>query len=76
MATGTLGNWREGQIVVVPHAWRGDGLLRDMPVEMQCHIEAGLRVMYADLLAQPVPDYLLTFIREFEVKQEGSRCGG
>jgi hypothetical protein len=43
---------------------------------MQCHIEAGLRVMYADLLAQPVPAYLLTFIREFEVKQEGSRCGG
>jgi hypothetical protein len=47
-----------------------------MPVEMQCHILAGLRAMYADLLAQPVPDYLLTFIREFEVKQEGSRCGG
>jgi hypothetical protein len=41
-------------------------------VEAQARVMAELRVMWADLLAEPVPAHLLQFIREIESKQKGS----
>jgi hypothetical protein len=41
-------------------------------IEPQYRVMAGLRAMWADLLAEPVPAHLLQFIREIESKQKGS----
>jgi hypothetical protein len=60
----------EGQIVVVPHAWRGDGLLADMNPEAQCRIGAGLRALYADLISEPIPDRLLAIILQLDMDKE------
>ena len=38
-------------------------------VEAQARIIAGLRAMWADLLAEPVPAHLLQLIREFETRK-------
>jgi hypothetical protein len=65
---------REGrsgdQLLIIPHTRRGDGVLADISRETQCRIGAGLRALYADLLAAPVPDRLLAIIRHFDQHEE------
>jgi hypothetical protein len=41
----------------------------DTHVAAQDRIIAGLRAMYADLLAEPVPANLLKLIREVEIRE-------
>ncbi len=42
-------------------------------VEAQVRVIAGLRAMYAELLAEPVPAHLLQLIREFETIEASQR---
>ncbi|HEV2557682.1 MAG TPA: NepR family anti-sigma factor [Microvirga sp.] len=67
-----LNDWPVGQIVVVPHAWRGDGLLADIQAKTQCRIKAGLRAMYADLIEQPLPDHLERLIAQLDERMRGA----
>ncbi|WP_046869668.1 hypothetical protein [Microvirga massiliensis] len=47
---------------------------RSAQVEAQDRIIAGLRAMWADLLARPVPAHLLHLVREFERKGADNDC--
>jgi hypothetical protein len=66
-------DWPEGQVVVVPHAWRGDSLWHEMQTETQDRIGAALRAMYADLLQQPLSPRMVKLAREIEMQHEPSR---
>ncbi|PVE21838.1 hypothetical protein DC522_24295 [Microvirga sp. KLBC 81] len=54
MALATSDDWPAGQLIVVLHAWRGDGFWQDIQVEVQQRIGADLRTMDTDLLQQPL----------------------
>jgi hypothetical protein len=56
--------------LVASAAVESNRLRRSAQVEVQARIIAGLRAMWADLLAEPVPDRLLELIREFEIKEK------
>jgi hypothetical protein len=62
-------DWPENQ-PVDPDTSGSDELLNGAQVEAQVRLIAGLRAIYADLLAEPVPDRLLELIREFEIKEK------
>jgi hypothetical protein len=49
MDRGVSDDGPEDYIIVVPHAWRDDGLLRDIQAKTQVRIGTTLREMYADL---------------------------
>ena len=66
-------NWPERQLLVVPHAGRGDGLWSDLQTEPQDGIGAALRAIYADLLQQPLSPRLVKLIRQIETRLETSR---
>ena len=72
MARSVEDDWPENQCVS-PGASRSNELLHRARVEAQFQVFAGLRAMWADLLAQPVPAHLLRLIREFKSKQKGSQ---
>ena len=57
---------------VASAAVESNRLRRSAQVKAQARIIAGLRAMWADPLAEPVPAHLLQFIREIESKQKGS----
>ncbi len=71
-------DWPIGQIVIVPHAWRGDGLWREIQVDTQQRIGSTLRErigstlreMYAELLQQPLSPGLIKLTREIELRSE------
>jgi hypothetical protein len=63
-------DWCEGQLVVVPHAWRGDDLWRNMQVEAQERISTTLREMYAELLQQPLSPGLEGLVRQIETRSK------
>ena len=63
-------DWPEGYLVVVPHAWRGDGLWTGMQAEAQERISTTLREMYADLLQQPLSPSLERLVRQIETRSE------
>ena len=71
MGRSARADWSKGDLVVVPHAWRGDGLLADRPAETRCRIGAGLRAMYTELLLQPVPPHLTQLVLALETRLEG-----
>ncbi|WP_046869678.1 NepR family anti-sigma factor [Microvirga massiliensis] len=64
MAHGPTRDWPEGQLPAPAGAW-SNRLQRSAQVEAQFRIIVGLRAMYVDLLAEPVPDRLLELIREY-----------
>lgn len=63
-------DWSIGQIVVVPHAWRGDSLWYDIQAETQDRIGANLRAIYAELLQHPFSPELEKLAREIETRVE------
>ena len=69
-------NWPEGQLLVVPHAWRGDRLWSDLQAEAQDRIESALRAMYDHLLQQPLSPRLSKLIRQIEMWLETSHHAG
>ena len=75
MAQRAYDDWSDGQMVTVPHAWRGDGILSDMQSQAQCRISAGLRALYAELIEQPLPERLERLVEELDARLEG-RTGG
>jgi hypothetical protein len=68
MSDDGMEDWSVGQIVFVPHSWRGDGLWTDIQMEAQERIGANLREGYAELLQQPLSPSLINLIREIEAK--------
>ena len=66
-------DWLAGQIVVVPHRWRGDSLWHDMQAEAQDRIGVALRAMYANTLLQPLSPPLAKLVYQIRTQQETSR---
>jgi hypothetical protein len=69
-------DWPKGFIVVVPRAWRGDGLWTDMQTEVQERIGTTLREMYADLLRQPLSPQLAALVRDIKAGWKASSHDG
>ncbi len=72
MACAAKDDWPIGLIVVVPHAWRGGRLWRDIQAQTQGRIGAGLRAMYAELLQQPSSRRLERLVCEIGLALETS----
>lgn len=70
MADDVTEDWPTGLIIVVPHAWRGDSLWRDIQAQTQDRIGMGLKIMYAELLQQPLSPGLERLIQEIEASLE------
>jgi hypothetical protein len=70
MSLAVFEDWPEGHLIIVPHAWRGDGLWIDMQSEVQERIGTTLREMYAELLQQPPSPMLQKFIHQIELGTE------
>ena len=66
-------NWPEGQLSLVPHAWRDDSRWGDCQTEVHDRIGAALRAMDADLRQQPLSPRLVKLIRQIETRLETSR---
>ncbi|WP_046867635.1 hypothetical protein [Microvirga massiliensis] len=73
MARSAEDDWPENQRVA-PDASRSNELLHRARMEAQSQVFAGLRVMDAELIAEPVPDRRLGLIQEFEATR-ASRHG-
>ena len=69
-------DWPKGQIIVVPHAWRGDSLWHDVQAQTNDRIGVALRAMYADLLLQPLSPQLAKLVYQIGMQQETSRHAG
>ena len=65
-----LEDWAEGSVIVIPHAWRGDGLWIEIQSEVQEQIGTTLRAMYAELLQQPLPRGLERLVQQIELGSE------
>ena len=70
MARAAKADWTAGQIVIVPHAWRDDGIWHDTQTEFQDRVGTMLREMYADLLRQSLSPQLARLVREIEALRE------
>jgi hypothetical protein len=70
MSRAAVEDWLEDYIIVVPHAWRDEGLWIDMQSEAQERIGTTLREMYAELLQQPLSPCLKGLLRQIEVGSE------
>ena len=71
MGRSARADWSKGDLVIVPHDWRGDRLLADRQAVTPCRIGAGLRAMYAALLLQPVPPHLTRLVLALGARLEG-----
>jgi hypothetical protein len=60
---------QEDYIIVIPHAWRGDDLWRDIQAETQERIGTTLREMYAELGRPPFSPSLTLLVRQIEVRR-------
>jgi hypothetical protein len=65
-------DWLEGQCVIVPLAWRGAGLWRDMQTATENRIGAALRALYADTLLQPLSPPLAKLVYQIRTQPETS----
>jgi hypothetical protein len=65
-------DWPEGQLVVVPHTWRGGSLWHDIGSETQDRIGVALRAIYSDTLLQPLSPSLAKLIYQIRMQQETS----
>ena len=74
MARSTTGDQRESP-PVAPAAVESSRSNRWAHIKVQFRTMVGLRAMWADLRAQPVPTHLLHLIREFESRQRRSDDG-
>ncbi len=63
-------DWPEGHLIIIPHAWRGDGLWTDIQSEAQERIGATLREMYAEVLQRPLPPGLERLVHRIEARPE------
>ena len=68
--------WFEGELIVVPHAWRGGPLWNDIQAESQGRIGSELRAMYAELLRQQLPPQLAGLVVKIDPSPEADRNGG
>jgi hypothetical protein len=68
-------DWREGQLIVAPHAWWGDPLWTAIQAEVQDRIGAALRAMYAELLLQPLSLRLARQVFQIKAQHGTSRHG-
>ena len=69
-------DWSADQIIVVPHARRGDSLWHDVQAQTNDRIGVALRAMYADLLLQPLSPRLAKLVYQIRTQQETSRHAG
>ncbi len=69
-------DWLEGQLIVVPHAWRGDGLWPDIQSEVQDRIGVALRAIYADALLQPLSPQLAKLVYQIRTQAGTSPHAG
>jgi len=65
-------DWQAGELVMVPHAWRNDGLWQEIQQTSQERICINLRTMYSGLLEQPLSPALLDIAREIERRLDAS----
>ena len=65
-------DWQCGELVLVPLAWRDDGLWSQIQSDTQGHIGTNLRTMYSELLQQPLSPVLLNAAREIERRLDAS----
>ncbi|WP_457093909.1 hypothetical protein [Microvirga sp. P5_D2] len=65
-------DWPEGFLITIPHAWRDNGLWRDMQMEAQKQIGSGLRELYLDPLRQPPPPVLSKLVQEISGRRDTS----
>ena len=65
-------DWQDGEIFVVPHAWRDDNLWPEIQAITQDQIGLNLRTMYSGLLQQPLSPALLDVAREVERRLHAS----
>lgn len=61
-------DWSVGQIVGVPHSWRGDGLWAEIQLEAHDRIGADLRETYAELVQQPLSPSLVSLVQQIEAQ--------
>ena len=76
MADDGMEDWPVGQIVVVPHSWRGDGLWNEIQLEAQDRIGADLRETYAELIRQPLSPNLMSLVHQIEAQIGASLHNG
>ncbi len=69
-------DWPAGQMIVVPHRWRGDDLWDNMQTQAHNRIGVGLRAMYADTLLQPLSPQLAKLLYQIRTQREISHCAG
>ena len=69
-------DWPEDYIIVVPHAWRDDGLWRDIQAETQERIGTTLREMYADLDRLSLSPRLTLLARQIEAHRGAPSANG
>ena len=72
MQDSAIEDWQDGDLVVVPFAWRNDGLWPEIPATTQGSIGANLRTMYGELLQQPLSPALLDTARQIERRLNAS----
>lgn len=65
-------DWQDGDLVVVPLAWRDYGLWSQIQSAAQDQIGIKLRTMYSELLQQPLSPGLLDAAREVEQRLAAS----
>jgi hypothetical protein len=65
-------DWHDGDLIMVPHAWRDDDLWPQIQANTQAHIGLNLRTMYSELLQQPLSPLLQVAAREIERRLNAS----
>jgi hypothetical protein len=66
LVDGAVEDWQPGELIVVPHAWRDDGLWQEIQKTAQERISTNLQTMYSGLINQPMSPALLDMAREIE----------
>ena len=70
MADDVKEDWPSGLIIAVPHAWRGNSLWSDIRAQTQDLIGVGLRLIYGELLQQPLSPRLQRLVCEIGLSLE------
>jgi hypothetical protein len=67
---------QEDYIIVIPHAWRGDDLWRDIRAETHERIGTTLREMYAELGRLPLSPCLMLLVRQIKAPRRAPTAHG
>jgi hypothetical protein len=67
-----VGDWQSGELFVVPHAWRDDGLWSEIQASARERITANLQTMYSEFLQQPLSPLLCDIAHKFERRLDAS----